>query len=44
MTERNRAIQMNAGASTAHGDILWFVHVDAEIPSELFGGDRAHHG
>jgi hypothetical protein len=23
---------MNAGACAAHGDILWFVHVDAEIP------------
>ena len=31
-TGPNRAIQMNAGASTADGDILWFVHVDAEIP------------
>jgi rSAM/selenodomain-associated transferase 2 len=31
-TGLNRAIQMNAGASTADGDILWFVHVDAEIP------------
>jgi uncharacterized protein len=28
----NRAIQMNAGARAAHGDILWFVHVDAEVP------------
>lgn len=31
-SERNRAIQMNAGALAAHGDILWFVHVDAEVP------------
>ena len=23
---------MNAGASIADGEILWFVHVDAEIP------------
>jgi len=30
--EPNRAKQMNAGADAAHGDILWFVHVDAEIP------------
>ena len=29
---RNRAIQMNAGASIADGEILWFVHVDAEVP------------
>jgi rSAM/selenodomain-associated transferase 2 len=28
----NRAIQMNAGARAAHGDILWFVHADAEVP------------
>jgi rSAM/selenodomain-associated transferase 2 len=34
VSERNRAIQMNAGARLAHGDILWFVHVDAEVPRE----------
>jgi rSAM/selenodomain-associated transferase 2 len=28
----NRAIQMNAGGHAARGDILWFVHVDAEVP------------
>jgi rSAM/selenodomain-associated transferase 2 len=33
LSERNRATQMNAGAHTARGDILWFVHVDAEVPS-----------
>ncbi len=27
-----RATQMNAGALTAHGDILWFLHVDAQVP------------
>jgi rSAM/selenodomain-associated transferase 2 len=32
VSERNRAIQMNFGARAAHGDILWFVHVDAEVP------------
>jgi len=32
VSERGRAIQMNTGARTAHGDILWFVHVDAEVP------------
>jgi rSAM/selenodomain-associated transferase 2 len=32
VSERNRAIQMNFGARVAHGDILWFVHVDAEVP------------
>jgi rSAM/selenodomain-associated transferase 2 len=34
LSERNRATQMNAGARVARGDILWFVHVDAEVPSE----------
>ena len=28
----NRAVQMNAGAAVARGDVLWFLHVDAEIP------------
>src|SRR5437762_2782870 len=31
-SESNRAIQMNTGACAARGDILWFVHVDAELP------------
>src|SRR6266571_1558635 len=31
-SESNRAIQMNTGASAARGDVLWFVHVDAELP------------
>lgn len=31
-SERNRAIQMNAGVHAAVGDILWFLHVDAEVP------------
>jgi rSAM/selenodomain-associated transferase 2 len=30
--ERCRAIQMNAGARKASGDIFWFLHVDAEVP------------
>ena len=30
--ESSRAIQMNTGACAARGDILWFVHVDAELP------------
>jgi rSAM/selenodomain-associated transferase 2 len=30
--DRSRAVQMNAGARTAHGDVLWFVHVDAQVP------------
>ena len=32
-SEPNRAVQMNTGARAARGDILWFVHVDAEVPS-----------
>jgi hypothetical protein len=32
VSERNRAIQMNAGARAAHGDIFWFLHADAEVP------------
>ena len=30
--EPNRAKQMNVGARAAHGDVLWFLHVDAEVP------------
>jgi len=30
--ERSRAKQMNAGAEAASGDILWFLHADAEVP------------
>ena len=33
-SQRGRARQMNAGANAARGDILWFVHVDAELPSQ----------
>jgi rSAM/selenodomain-associated transferase 2 len=32
VSERNRAIQMNAGARAASGDVLWFLHVDAKVP------------
>ncbi len=32
--ERSRAIQMNAGARAAGGDIFWFLHADADVPSE----------
>src|SRR5437867_128761 len=31
--ERSRAIQMNAGARAAGGDIFWFLHADAEVPT-----------
>ena len=32
MSQRSRATQMNVGAHSARGDILWFVHADAELP------------
>ena len=31
--ERSRATQMNAGARVASGDIFWFLHADADVPS-----------
>lgn len=34
VSERNRAAQLNKGARAARGDVLWFVHVDAEVPQE----------
>lgn len=33
-SERNRAAQMNVGARAASGNVLWFLHVDAEVPSQ----------
>jgi rSAM/selenodomain-associated transferase 2 len=33
-SQRDRARQMNAGARAARGDILWFVHADAELPAQ----------
>src|SRR5436309_11527345 len=33
-TRRNRAVQMNAGARAASGDVLWFLHVDVELPAQ----------
>ena len=32
--ESSRAKQMNVGADAAGGDILWFLHADAEVPVE----------
>jgi rSAM/selenodomain-associated transferase 2 len=31
-TEAGRALQMNAGAAVARGDVLLFLHVDTELP------------
>jgi rSAM/selenodomain-associated transferase 2 len=31
-SQRGRARQMNTGANAAHGEILWFVHADVEVP------------
>jgi rSAM/selenodomain-associated transferase 2 len=30
---RGRASQMNAGAEIARGEVLWFLHADAEVPA-----------
>jgi rSAM/selenodomain-associated transferase 2 len=32
-SHRSRALQMNAGACAAKGDIFWFLHADAEVPA-----------
>ena len=32
-SRRSRALQMNAGAGAANGDIFWFLHADAEVPT-----------
>lgn len=32
---RGRAVQMNAGARAATGDILCFLHADTKVPSDL---------
>jgi rSAM/selenodomain-associated transferase 2 len=29
---RGRALQMNAGAATARGEVLWFLHADVKVP------------
>ena len=33
-SDRGRGRQMNIGARTAHGEILWFVHVDSKLPMQ----------
>ncbi|MBI5461446.1 MAG: TIGR04283 family arsenosugar biosynthesis glycosyltransferase [Gammaproteobacteria bacterium] len=32
-SEAGRALQMNAGAHIASGEILWFVHADTDVPA-----------
>lgn len=34
LSEKGRAKQMNKGAKTAKGDILWFVHADSKVSSD----------
>jgi rSAM/selenodomain-associated transferase 2 len=41
VTERGRAQQMNAGARSAQGDILWFLHADTYPPPAAPGLIRA---
>jgi rSAM/selenodomain-associated transferase 2 len=36
VSPKGRAIQMNKGASLAHGDILLFLHADTELPEDAF--------
>jgi rSAM/selenodomain-associated transferase 2 len=39
-TRRGRAVQMNAGARSSHGDVLAFVHADTIVPA-TFAADIA---
>lgn len=32
VSARGRAVQMNAGAAIAHGEVLWFLHADSIAP------------
>ncbi len=38
-TGRGRAVQMNAGARAAGGEVLWFLHADSRLPADA--GNRA---
>ena len=38
---RGRALQMNAGARAATGNVLWFVHADSALPDEALTHLRA---
>lgn len=39
--DRGRARQMNAGAAVTSGEVLWFVHVDCEVPAAALAQLRA---
>lgn len=39
-SEKGRAKQMNAGAKASHGDILFFLHCDSELPPHPLGEIR----
>ncbi|HYQ92012.1 MAG TPA: TIGR04283 family arsenosugar biosynthesis glycosyltransferase, partial [Candidatus Competibacteraceae bacterium] len=39
-TPAGRAVQMNAGAQVAHGDILWFLHGDSLPPPDAAASIR----
>lgn len=39
-TGKGRAVQMNAGAEAAHGDVLFFLHCDSELPEDPIGEIR----
>ena len=42
-SQRGRARQMNTGAHAAHGEILWFLHADVEVPVQCLHEIRAHY-
>lgn len=39
--EPGRAVQLNAGAGAALGDVLWFVHADTRVPHEAISALQA---
>jgi rSAM/selenodomain-associated transferase 2 len=39
--QRGRALQMNAGAAAANGDVLLFLHADVELAQRAFAAMRA---
>jgi len=47
-SESGRALQMNTGAASADGELLWFVHADTGIPCDavyaLCVAWQSHHG